>query len=161
MIRRLMFAGLALVVVLSGGIVWVVNAWDYQTIGKVRTRRHLLRGVVEVERGGHYISPFEIDPQAPSVTEEHLKSIKITNLAWGDHGLLCGTVVTAPGKPIKGRLVFTIEILETKEGKRVRDRGLRATVDWPADARTEIVLSTDLSKPIRNQQTRLYFEPIR
>lgn len=158
--RRLLLAGIAFLLVLTGVSVWAVNAWEYQTIGKIHVRRHVLRGVVEVERQGHYIAPFQIDPQAPSLTTDDLKSIKITELAWGENGLLCGRVVTAPGKPIKGRLVFTVEILETKEGKRVRDRGIRATVDWPAGAETDIVLSTDLSKPIFNQQTRVHLEPI-
>ena len=158
--RRLIAGSLAGVLVLTLLIIWAIGAWDYQTIGKIRTRRHVLRGVVEVEREGRYVAPFEIDPQAPSLTSAQLRSVTVSNLTWGEHGLLCGRVITAPGKPIKGRLVFGIEILETREGKRVRDRGLRATVDWPAGSQTDIVLSTDLSKPIRNQQTRLHLEPV-
>lgn len=158
--RWLIVGGIALLLFFVGITYWALNAWEYQTIGTIRVRRHVLRGVVEVERGGTYVAPFEVDPQAATVSKEQLKTIKITNLAWGSNGLLCGRVVTAPGTPIKGRLVFGIEILETKEGKRVRDRALRATVDWPAGAQIDIVLSTDLSRPIRNQQTRVHLEPV-
>lgn len=160
MTRRLIGIGLALFLTVALGVVWMVNAWEYQTIGKVHARRHVLRGVVEVERDGRYVAPFEIDPQATALSVAQLKTVKITDLAWGENGLLSGRVITAPGTPIKGRLVFSIEILETTAGKRVRDRSLRATVDWPAGAQTDIVLSTDLSKPIRNQQTRLHLEPV-
>jgi len=140
--------------------VWAWNAWEYQSIGTFHTRRHLVRGIVEVERAGKYVEPFAIDPQATALTPAELATIKLSEITWGEHGLLCLRVTTAPGKPIKGRLVFSILITETRDGKRIRDRSLRTTVDWPAGTSIEIVLSTDLSKPIRNQQTHVRLEPV-
>lgn len=158
--KKLIGWGVGSVGVLALLCLWAWNAWEYQSIGPFHTRRHLVRGVVEIERAGKYIAPFAIDPQATPLTPAELATVKLTEVTWGEHGLLCFRATTAPQKPIKGRLVFAILITETRDGKRIRDRELRTTVDWPAGATSDIVLSTDLSKPIRNQQTHLHLEPV-
>jgi hypothetical protein len=143
-----------------GGIFWAVNAWEYQQIGESHVRRHLVRGVVEIERAGQWQAPFIVDPRAPLLTSEDLKRIKLSNLQWGDAGLLCATATVSPGKPLNGRLVFVVQIRETKDGARIRDRGIRQTISWPGGTTIPFVLPTDLFKPIRNQQTLIHLETI-
>ena len=157
--RPVLWAVIAAFLVL-GGIFWAVNAWEYQQIGESHVRRHLVRGVVEIERAGHWEAPFVVDPRAPLLTREDLKRIKLSNLQWGDAGLLCATAAVSPGKPLNGRLVFVVQIRETKDGARIRDRGIRQTIAWPGGATVPFVLPTDLFKPIRNQQTLVHLETI-
>ncbi|MBB6050999.1 hypothetical protein [Armatimonas rosea] len=157
--RPVLWIAVAAVLVL-GGIFWAVNAWEYQQIGESHVRRHLVRGVVEIERGGRWEAPFVVDPRAPLLTREDLKRIKLSNLQWGDAGLLCATATVSPGKPLNGRLVFVVQIRETKDGARIRDRGIRQTIAWPGGATVPFVLPTDLFKPIRNQQTLVHLETI-
>lgn len=157
--RPILWAVVAAVLVL-GGIFWAVNAWEYQQIGESHVRRHLVRGIVEIERGGRWEAPFVVDPRAPLLTREDLKRIKLSDLQWGDAGLLCATATVSPGKPLNGRLVFVVQIRETKDGARIRDRGIRQTIAWPGGTTVPFVLPTDLFKPIRNQQTLVHLETI-
>ena len=101
-----------------------------------------------------------VDPRAPLLTREDLKRIKLSNLQWGDAGLLCATATVSPGKPLNGRLVFVVQIRETKDGARIRDRGIRQTISWPGGTTIPFVLPTDLFRPIFNQQTLVYLETI-
>ena len=146
--------------VVVGGLFWAVNAWEYQQIGDSQVRRHLVRGIVQIERAGRWEAPFIVDPRAPLLTREDLKRITLSDIRWGDAGLLCATATTSPGKPLEGRLAFVIEITETGNGKQVRDRGIRQTLAWPGGAKIPFVLPTDLFKPIRNQKTLVHLEPI-
>lgn len=148
------------VLLVLGGILWALNAWEYQTIGETHVRRHLVRGVVELEREGKWQPPFVVDPRAPLLTREDLKRIKLSNIRWGDAGLLGATATISPGKPLEGRLVFVIQIRETKDGARIRDRGIRQTVSWPGGATIPFVLSTSLFKPIARQETLVHLETI-
>lgn len=155
---RLWLAGLVLATI--GGTIWAINAWEYQTIGQSHVRRHLVRGVVEIERSGRWEPPFVVDPRAPLLTREELKRITIRDLRWGDAGLLCATAVISPGPALKGRLVFVVHINETQKGKQIRDRGIRQTIAWEGGATIPFVLPTDLFKPIRNQETLVHLETV-
>lgn len=155
-----LLGSMAAVVTIVGGIFWAINAWEYQQIGESQVRRHLVRGVVEIKRDNHWKAPFIVDPRAPLLTRDDLKRITISDIRWGDAGLLCATATTTPGKPLEGRLAFVIEITETGNGKRIRDRGIRQTLAWQGGAKIPFVLPTDLFKPIRNQTTLVHLEPI-
>jgi hypothetical protein len=158
--QRLIGAAVVLFLLIVGGIFWAVNAWEYQQIGESHVRRHLVRGIVEIERSGRWEAPFVTDPRAPLLSREDIKRITLRDIRWGDAGLLCGTALVAAGEPLKGRLAFVVEITETGNGKRVRDRGIRQTVAWNGGETVPFVLPTDLFKPIRNQQTLVHLEPI-
>jgi hypothetical protein len=155
-----LWAGLGLFVLTVGGIFWAINAWEYQTLGDSHVRRHLVRGVVEIERNGRWEAPFIVDPRAPLLRAEDLKRIKLSNFHWGEAGLLGATATITPGKKLEGRLAFVVQVNETKKGARVRDRGLRQTIAWSGGTEIPFVLSTGLFKPIRNQETLVHLETI-
>jgi hypothetical protein len=145
------------------GIAFSANSWREQKIGVVEVRRHGLTGIVQLKVSEKWQIPFENDPQAQSIAQIDLDTVKLTNIAWGDGGLLTGTITTAPSKPITGRLSFVVKLLEKSDGsiKRVRDRSLRQTVRWPAGTTQPFVLATGLEGPVRNQSTELTLENVR
>jgi hypothetical protein len=158
--RPFLWAGITALIVLVGGTFWAINAWEYQQIGESHVRRHLVRGIVEIEKDGQWRAPFITDPRAPLLTRDDIKRITLSDIRWGDAGLLCATATVAPGKPLEGRLAFVVEIQETNNGKRIRDRGIRQTIAWKGGTKIAFVLPTDLFRPIRNQQTLVHIEPI-
>lgn len=158
--NKLLGAGIAALVLVVGAIFWALNAWEYQQLGPTLVRRHLVRGVVEIQRNNRWESSFIVAPRAPLLTRDDLKRITISDLHWGEAGLLAATATIAPGKPLEGRLAFIVQFLETSDGKVIRDRSLRQTISWPGGTKIAFVLPTSLFKPIRNQQTQVTLEPI-
>lgn len=158
--RKLLGVGLCAFIVVVGSIVGVLNAWEHQQLGPHQVRRQLVFGQVQIWRNGQWESSFVVDPRAPLLSTEDVRRITVSDIHWGEAGLLGATATIAPGKPLKGRLVFAIEIQETRDGKRIRDRGIRETVDWQGGTKVPIVLSTGLFKPIQKQKTLIRTETI-
>ena len=158
--KKLLGAGITAFVVIVGGIFWALNAWEYQQLGSTLVRRHLVRGIVEIWRNNRWESSFVVAPRAPLLTREDISRISISDLHWGEAGLLGATATITPGKQLEGRLAFVVQLLETSDGKLIRDRSLRQTISWPGGTTIAFVLPTDLFKPIRNQKTQVTLEPI-
>ncbi len=158
--RKLFSLALAVVVILIGGIWGVLNAWEHQTLGHHQVRRHLVFGQVQILHDGRWESSFVVEPRGPLLQASDIKRIKLSDFHWGEAGLLAATATIAPGKPLKGRLVFVVEISETQDGKRIRDRGIRETIAWAGGSTFAFVLPTGLFKPIRNQRTLVHLETV-
>lgn len=139
------------------------NAWQYETIGRVSVRRHLLTGMVQLQSGKDWKPAFTVDPQAEIVPQSDLDTVTFTDITWGSNDLLTGNAVTKPGKPIRGRLSLVIQIQERQDGsvKNIKDRALRQTVDWVAGQPNAFVLATGLPHPVRKQTTKITLENVR
>jgi hypothetical protein len=136
-----------------------VAAWNVQRIGTIEVRRHALTGIVQILRDGVWQRPFEIDPQAPAVPIAQLRRVRIEDATWGEDGLLTARALVPPGEDVRGRLVITLLIADSN-GRRVRDRSLRVTVQWPAGTTTPFVLDTNLERPGPQQKTTLSLENV-
>jgi hypothetical protein len=158
--RKLLWVGLAALVIVVGSVVGVLNAWEHQQLGPHQIRRQLVFGQVQLLRDGKWESSFIVDPRAPLLSAEDVRRVTISDIHWGEAGLLGAIANVAPGKPLNGRLVFVIEIQETRDGKRIRDRGIRETIAWQGGTKVPIVLSTGLFKPIQKQKTTVHTETI-
>ncbi len=144
------------VVVVSGlafGVWKLVNQWDEEHIGKFETRRNNITGIVQIkDSSGNWTASFNNDRYAPGVAEADLKNIRLGDGAWGADGILVGRATNISAtKPVAGRLGFLVQIYYP-DGRRLKDRTLRATVNWPAGSSTPFIIDTNLSTPASNQK---------
>jgi hypothetical protein len=159
---RTFMRGVAVVLIcLAGwGIYLLIDQWHEQTIAGLQVRLNAITGVVQVRNGGEWVTSSRPDPYAPIVAPADLSRIRIVDAAWGQSGLLVARALVAPGAPIRGRLIVTLNIIDTAGQKRIRERNLRANVDWPAGALTPFVLRTNLSAPVgKFQKTVITLQP--
>lgn len=153
--------GTLLLLLLGYGVFRLTHLWEYESVGPYAVRRNTLTGIVEIDTGGgSYARSFENNQYADPIPPEDLKRLKIEAPAWDPVGVLCGRATVAPGKPIKGRMALEITILDTKLHKRLRDRSMRITMDWPAGASTPFALRTNMTPPQNtNEQAILTPQP--
>jgi hypothetical protein len=109
--------------------------------------------MVEIkDEAGHWTPSFKNDRYAPGLTEAELKNIRLVDGAWGADGILAGRAENiSPAKSVTGRLGFLVRIYYP-DGRRLKDRTLRATVDWPAGTSTPFIIDTNLPTPASNQK---------
>jgi hypothetical protein len=134
--------------------VWkLTHQWDEEQIGKFETRRNNITGIVEIKDAeGRWTPSFKNDRYAPGVTEADLKNIRLEDGAWGADGILVGRATnTSATKDVTGRLGFLVQIYYP-DGRRLKDRTLRATVNWPAGSSTAFIIDTNLTTPAWNQK---------
>jgi hypothetical protein len=138
----------ALIVLLLAYLAYrVVNRWEYQKLGPYAIRRDAFTGAVQIEQNGTYVTSFQNDVYATPLGAEELKRVQIIEPVWDHTGLLCARALVAPGGPIRGRFALHIIIREAGRDKRLRDRSLRVTADWPGGALTPFALRTGLTPP--------------
>jgi|GEM_PF-6059036 hypothetical protein len=155
--------GIMTAVAVVGVLVYVasliVAPWETQTIGSYTIRRNKLSGLAEVRVGERW-TRFEDDLYAEPLHPEILKRLRVSEVVWGKDGILCGTVNNRLANPVKGRLAFRIVIRNKKDLRYIRDRSLRATVDFPAGSTTPFILRTGLSTPdIATTLTEVEIQP--
>ncbi|MBC8102262.1 MAG: hypothetical protein H7Z41_06720 [Cytophagales bacterium] len=147
----------ALVVTMLGFGIWkLANQWDYERIGQFDTRRNNITGMVEIkDDAGRWTPSFKNDRYAPGIPETDLKGIRLTDGAWGADGILTGRARNpSPNKAVVGRVGFLVRIYYP-DGRRLKDRTLRATVNWPAQSSTVFIMDTNLPTPASNQKWTL------
>jgi len=116
-------------------------------------RRNLVTGMAQIRgRDGAFTASFDQDIYAPGLTTDDLRVVRLNRGAWGADGLLCGEAQNlSTARPVKGRLAFLINVYSV-DGRRFKDRTLRATVDWPAGTTQPFLLRTGMATPTRNQR---------
>lgn len=159
-IRPLIRGGVALF--LAGLLYFIyllINQWQYLTIGSFEVRRNRLTGIAEIKYNDKW-TRFQDDPYAEPIPSEKLPRIRIEDLTWGPDGLLVGHAVNRLTTPIQGRLAVRIILRVKKDLRFVRDRSLRATVDFPPGKPVPFILRTDLTTPDPEKlKTELELQP--
>lgn len=151
MLRKLLLPLGALLLLAFGYIIYLfVTQWETDAVGgKYTIRRNKLTGMVQVERERRWEPSLDNDIYADAAREADIATTRLTNVAWGDAGVLCATANVGPNG-LKGRVAFVILVLDTGK-KRVRpERVLRASVDWPANSSIPFALNTGQNTPDRN-----------
>jgi hypothetical protein len=135
------------------GLWRLFHQWDYARIGVFETRRNNLTGILEIkDEAGRWAPSFKNDRYAPGLTEADLKNIRLADGAWGADGILVGRARNISAtKAVSGRVGFLIHIFYP-DGRRLKDRTLRATVNWPAGSSTPFIIDTNLATPDSNQK---------
>jgi hypothetical protein len=135
------------------GIWKLLHQWDEARIGTFETRRNNITGIVEIkDDSGKWTPSFKNDRYAPGLTEADLKSVRLMDGAWGDDGILAGRAKNISStKAIVGRVGFLVRIYYP-DGRRLKDRTLRATVNWPAGTSSPFIIDTNLPTPASNQK---------
>ena len=153
--------GILIVAGAAWGVYLLIHQWDGQKIDGYEVRHNAITGAVQMRVGDDWKSSFDAtDPYAPAVAPADIARIRFVDPVWGKGGLLCARALVAPGSPIKGRAVLTLNIFDIVWHKRVRERDLRENIDWPGGALTPFVLKTNLTAPTeKNQKTFLTIQP--
>jgi hypothetical protein len=129
-------------------LIYLVAAmWLRVPVPGYEVRRNRFTGIVQVRDGDRW-NHFRPDPYSASLTAEDFKRLRITDAAWGPGGILCGRAENISDQPVTGRVSFRIVIREARgQGKFLRDRSLRESVDFPPKRVTPFVLRTNLTTP--------------
>lgn len=141
---------------------WTLGGWREFEIGGRPVRRHFITRAIQLKAGADWTNSVVDDPRAPLVPKADLKTVSLTDLAWGDNGMLIGRALTSNGKPIHGRLAFNLRVQEPN-GTRVigsGERSLRRAADWPEGTGTWFVLDTGLTTPDPRQKTTVTLESL-
>ncbi|MES2464211.1 MAG: hypothetical protein V4671_26915 [Armatimonadota bacterium] len=138
---------------LSFGLWKLFHQWDEEPIGRFETRRNNITGKVEIkDDAGQWSPSFTNDRYAPGLAEADLKIIRLVEGAWGNDGILVGRAKNiSTDKAVVGRVGFLVQIYYP-DGRRLKDRTLRATVNWPAGVSTPFIIDTNLPTPAPNQK---------
>lgn len=146
-LQKLITVGLALLGAAAGyGVILLLNPWEPLTIGEYTVRRNRITGVAELRVGDRW-TRFDDDVSATPLPPEYVSRIRIESLAWGPDGILCGKAYNRLANPLRGRLAIRIVFRNSKDHRFVRDRSLRATVDFPPMTATPFILRTNLRTP--------------
>lgn len=126
----------------------LVTQWEPVRIGGYEIERNTLTGMVKIQTPTGWKTPFDDDPYADSAVPDDLRRIQITDVTWGENGVLCArAVIAAPAEhAVKGRMAFLIRVYD-QEKKMVVDKAIRATVDWPGGQTTPFALRTTITTP--------------
>jgi hypothetical protein len=159
--QKLITFGIALLGAVAGcGVLLLLNPWEPLTVGEYTARRNRVTGVAELRVGDRW-TRFEDDLRAAPIPPERVSRLRVEALAWGPDGILCGKVYNRLADPVRGRLSFRIVFRNVKDKRFVRDRSLRATVDFPPMASTPFILRTNLRTPDpATTTTEVEFEPV-
>ncbi len=155
----------ALVACLLAYVAYLLAApWEAQTVGPFQTRRHRLTGQVQLREADTWVKTLGDAPSGPNsdpvLDEAALRKVRLTDLAWGEKGLLCGRAINSGPTNITGRLAFRI-IVYDKNGIINRDRSLRRNADWPAQKTTPFLINTGLSAPGFREHASVGLEIVR
>ena len=141
---------------------WTLGGWREFSIAGHPVRRHFITQTTQLQVEGRWVNSFEDDPRAPLVAAPLLKTVSLTDLAWGDKGILLGRALTSNNQPIIGRLAVNLKVLEPS-GARVigsGERSLRRAANWPGGTGTWFVLDTGLTTPDPRQKTTVTLESL-
>lgn len=135
------------------GLWKLFHQWDKERIGTFETRRNNITGIEEIkDESGEWTRSFKIDRYAPGVDGADLKKIRLVDGAWGADGILVGRAKNiSAAKAVTGRLGFLVRIYYP-DGRRLKDRTLRMTVNWSAGSSTPFIIDTNLPTPASNQK---------
>lgn len=135
------------------GLWRLFNQWDAERIGTFETRRNNITGMVEIkDEAGRWTPSFKNDRYAPGLAEDDLKNIRLVDGTWGSDGILVGRAQNiSPTRAVVGRVGFLVRVYYP-DGRRLKDRTLRATVNWPAGASAPFIIDTNLPTPASNQK---------
>ena len=146
-----------IVAIVSVGLLFglwkLFHQWDSQRIGVFETRRNNITGIEEIkDESGQWTPSFKNDRYAPGVDAADLKSIRLVDGAWNANGILVGRAKNISAtKAVAGRIGFLVRIYYP-DGRRLKDRTLRVTVNWPAGSSTPFIIDTNLPTPASNQK---------
>ena len=135
------------------GLWKLFHQWDNERIGVFETRRNNITGIEEIkDEVGQWTPSFKNDRYAPGVDAADLKNIRLVDGAWNAEGILVGRAKNISAtKAVVGRLGFLVRIYYP-DGRRLKDRTLRVTVNWPAGASAPFIIDTNLPTPASNQK---------
>lgn len=137
-----------------------LTQWRYTEIGGITVRKNILTGIVQMRVNDGWAVPFRNDKDAPRLSGADFVAIRLEGIAWGPDGLLSGYAQNlSPSKPVEGRLAFLV-ILRGSDGKRIKDRSLPQTVEWPAGQRTPFVLRTGWATPQMSEKASVRLQAI-
>lgn len=158
---------LLLIVVLTAlaGLVWgglaaTTYGWRYGDVNGIKVRRHVLSGKIQTNNDGIWLQSWQDDPAAKLLESKDIRRIRLTDVVWGNGGLLFGYAKVNGADALTGRFALQVRVFEPS-GTRVRDRTLRVSADWPSNTVIPWVLDTQISTPELRQKTVIRLEPIR
>jgi len=158
------FAAVVVACLLAYVIYLLAAPWEPQTIGPFQTRRHRLTGRVELRNGDTWTQTLGDAPNSrnsdPITDQAVIETVRLSDLTWGERGILCGRATNTGKADVRGRLAFRI-IIYDKNGLVNRDRSLRRNADWPAQKTTPFLLNTGLSAPGFRERASVGLEIVR
>jgi hypothetical protein len=153
-----------LVLLLGYGGYLVVNRWVYATVGdRYEVRRNRFTGRVEVKDQGQWRQTTDPRPLGDALSEDDLRRVRLTDLAWSRSGFLCGTATVAPGGgPLSGRLAFQMVVVGSNGKRRLieSERNLRYRVDWEPGRPTPFALYTEFRPPESGERSFITLVPV-
>ena len=158
---------IVLIVVLTtlAGLVWgglaaTTYGWRYGDVNVIKVRRHVLSGKIQTNNDGIWLQSWQDDPGAKLLEAKDIRRIRLTDVVWGNSGLLFGYAKVTGAGALTGRFALQVRVFEPS-GTRVRDRTLRVSADWASNTVIPWVLDTQISTPELRQKTVIRLEPIR
>jgi len=143
-----------------GGLAVTTYGWRYGDVNGIKVRRHVLSGKIQTNNDGQWMQSWQDDPGANLLEPKDIRRIRLTDVVWGNGGLLFGFAKITGTTGVRGRFALQVRVVEPS-GTRVRDRTLRVSADWPANTVIPWVLDTQISTPELRQKTVVRLEPIR
>jgi hypothetical protein len=143
-----------------GGLAATTYGWRYGDVNGIKVRRHVLSGKIQTNNDGVWLQSWQDDPGAKLLDPKDIRRIRLTDVVWGNSGLLYGFAKVSGPTGLSGRFAVQVRVFEPS-GTRVRDRTLRVSADWQSNTLIPWVLDTQMSTPELRQKTVVRLEPIR
>lgn len=162
MSKRMVLFGIltALACLVWGALAVTTYGWRYGDVNGIKVRRHVLSGKIQTNNDGIWLQSWQDDPGAKLLEPKDIRRIRLTDVVWGNGGLLFGYAKVSGQLGISGRFAVQIRVFEPS-GTRVRDRTLRVSADWPLNTNVPWVLDTQMGTPELRQKTIVRLEPIK
>ena len=142
------------------GLAATTYGWRYGDVNGIKVRRHVLSGKIQTNNDGVWLQSWQDDPGAKLLEPKDIRRIRLTDVVWGNSGLLYGFAKVTGTSGLSGRFALQVRVFEPS-GTRVRDRTLRVSADWQSNTLIPWVLDTQMATPELRQKTVVRLEPIR
>lgn len=127
----------------------LANPWEPMHFNGYEVQRNRFTERVRLRVEDTWVESLDNNPSADAIPENELKRAKLSDLAFGPHGYLCGKITVAGDKPLQGRLALLITVKQKANGKRriiESERAMRCNVDWSPGVHP-FVLNTGMTPP--------------
>lgn len=160
--KRMILIGIltVLATMVWGGLAATTYGWRYGDVNGIKVRRHVLSGKIQTNNDGVWLQSWQDDPGAKLLEPKDIRRIRLTDVVWGNSGLLYGFAKITGTSGLSGRFALQVRVFEPS-GTRVRDRTLRVSADWQSTTLIPWVLDTQMATPELRQKTVVRLEPIR
>jgi len=160
--KRMMLLGILtlLACLVWGGLAATTYGWRYGDVNGIKVRRHVLSGKIQTNNDGAWLQSWQDDPSAKLLDAKDIRRIRLSDVVWGNGGLLYGFAKVSGPSGLSGRFALQVRVFEPS-GTRIRDRTLRVSADWQSNTLIPWVLDTQMSTPELRQKTVVRLEPIR